>query len=120
MKNLTLIAALCIAAPATAQTVNNTPLADIDAEYLEVKPSGKLFENTLNLVIDYGQRTKTFTSVEKESVLKDNSGKNMQFNSMVHALNYMHGLGYELVQVYPVPVNEKDNEYHYILKKKQE
>jgi hypothetical protein len=120
MKNLTLIAALCMAAGANAQTVNNTPLASIDAQYLEVRPTGKLFETSLNLIVDYGQHTKTFTSVEKESVLKDDAGKKMEFNSMVHALNYMDEQGYEFVQVYHVPINEKDNEYRYILRRKQE
>jgi S-adenosylhomocysteine hydrolase len=119
MKNLTLIAALYMGIPAHAQTVNNTPLASIDAQYLEVRPAERVFETTLNLVVDYGQHTKTFTSVDKESVLKDSTGKNMEFNSMVHALNYMHTQGYELVQVYPVPINEKHNEYYYLLRRRE-
>ncbi|RYD93189.1 MAG: hypothetical protein EOP54_19615 [Sphingobacteriales bacterium] len=120
MKNLTRIAALCMGTFAYAQTVNNTPLASIDAQYLEIRPAGKLFDTTISLIVDYGQRTKTFASLEKESILKDDTGKKMEFNSMVHALNYMRAQGYEFVQVYLVPVSEKDNEYRYILRRKGE
>lgn len=116
MKNLTLLALLCLGATAGAQTVNGTPLAEIDSEYLDISPNDVVLGTTLSL---YGQRTHTFTSVEKESVLKDNTGKKMEFNSMVHALNYMHSQGYELVQVFEVFLDEGRRVNHYMLKRKE-
>lgn len=120
MKNLTLLVLLCLSANAGAQTVNGTPLAQIESEYLDVSPNDVVLGTTLNLVVDYGQRTHTFTSVEKESVLKDNTGKKMEFNSMVHALNYMHSQGYELVQVFEVFLDEGRRVNHYMLKRVKE
>ena len=117
MKNLTLVALLGFSALAAAQTVNGTPLAKIESEYLDISPNGAVFTTTLNLVVDYGQRTRTFGSTERESVLKDNAGKKMEFNSMVHALNYMCSQGYELVQVFEVFLDEGRRVNHYMLKK---
>jgi hypothetical protein len=117
MKKLTLLALLCVGATVAAQTVNGTPLAQIESEYLDISPNGVVLGTTLSLVVDYGQRTHAFASVEKESILKDNAGKKMEFNSMVHALNYMHSQGYELVQVFEVFVDANNRVNHYVLKR---
>lgn len=38
---------------------------------------------------------------------------------MVHALNYMHSQGYELVQVFEVFLDEGRRVNHYMLKRKE-
>jgi uroporphyrinogen-III synthase len=72
----------------------------------------------LTIQIDFGQRTKFF-SAGKETILKDEEGKALDFNSMIDALNFMSQNGFEFVNAYAITLGSQ-NVYHYILKKKKE
>ncbi|QMU30429.1 hypothetical protein [Adhaeribacter radiodurans] len=49
--------------------------------------------------------------------IKDMKGKDIQFNYMVEALNFMTKNGYEFIQAY-TSIEEEQSIYHYLLKKK--
>lgn len=101
-----------------AQTVNDIPLKDINVEYVQIVGTSKLFSNKVTIEIDFGQENKLFSS-DKDTRIKDINGKNMVFNSMIDALNFMSANGYEFVQAY---VLAKDNQtaYHYLLRKRKQ
>lgn len=100
-----------------AQTVNDIPVKDIPVEYVQIVGTSKLFSNKVTIEIDFGQENKLFSS-DKDTRVKDANGKNMVFNSMVDALNFMSANGYDFVQAYAFA---KDNQsvYHYLLRKKK-
>lgn len=97
-----------------AQTVNDIPLKDIDVEYVRIVGTSKLLTTKLTIEIDFGQRTKFFSS-GKETIVKDMDGKPIDFNSMIDALNFMSKNGFEFVTAYALSVGNQ-NVYHYLLK----
>lgn len=101
-----------------SQTVNDVPLKDIDVEYVQIVGTQKLMSTKVIIQIDFGQRTKLF-SLGKETVLKDEQGKPLDFNSMIDALNFMSENGFEFVSAYTITVNNQ-NVYHYIMRKKKQ
>ncbi len=102
---------------AQSQTVNDIPLKDIDVNYVEIVGTSRVLSSKLTVEIDFGQENKLFSS-DKDTRIKDVNGKNMIFNSMIDALNFMTTNGYEFVQAYAVIVSNQ-NVYHYLLKKKK-
>lgn len=100
-----------------AQTVNDIPLKDIDVEYVQIVGTSKLLSTKLTIQIDFGQRTKFFSS-GKETIVKDTDGKAVDFNSMIDALNFMSKNGYEFVNAYAITVGNQ-NVYHYLLRNKK-
>lgn len=109
---------VCFALPTLAQTINDVPLKDADIDYVEIVGFVKPLSTKLNVVIDFGQENKVWKP-NKESVLKDETGKNLVFNSMIDALNFMSKNGFEFVSAYSVTINNS-NVYHYLLKKKKQ
>lgn len=100
-----------------AQTVNDVPLKDIDVEYVQIVGTSKLLSTKLTIEIDFGQRTKFFSS-GKETIVKDTEGKAVDFNSMIDALNFMSKNGYDFVSAYTITLGNQ-NVYHYLLKNKK-
>jgi hypothetical protein len=111
------LAVLCFGAM-KAQTVNDVPLKDIDVDYVEIVGSSKAFSTKLNINLDFGQHTKMF-STGKESKVKDENGKQLEFNSMIDALNFMSANGFEFVSSYAVTADGGQSVYHYLLRKKK-
>lgn len=108
---------LLITVISKAQTVNDIPLKDIDVEYVEIVGTSRLLSTKLTIEIDFGQENKLFSS-DKDTRVKDVDGRNMIFNSMIDALNFMTKNGYEFVQAYAVTTSNQ-NIYHYLLRKKR-
>lgn len=98
-----------------SQTVNDIPLKDIDVEYIQIVGSSRLLSNKLTIEIDFGQENKFFSS-DKDTRVKDVNGKNMIFNSMIDALNFLSANGYAFVQAYAFSVGNQ-NVYHYLMRK---
>lgn len=117
LKIFTFFACLACTCTLKAQTVNDIPLTKIDVEYVQIIGTSRLFSNKLIIDIDFGQENKLFSS-DKDTRIKDVNGKNMIFNSMIDALNFMTKNGYEFVQAFAFAVSEK-NVYHYLLRKKK-
>ncbi len=118
MKKLLLSAVILVCSlTMKAQTVNDIPLKDIDVEYVQIVGTSKLLSTKLTIEIDFGQKTKFFSS-GKETIVKDLDGKAVDFNSMIDALNFMSKNGYEFVNAYAITVGNQ-NVYHYLLRNKK-
>ncbi len=119
MKNLffTLIFSIFGLTTLCAQTVNGTPIADIDVEYVQIVGTSKLLSNKVTINIDFGQENKIFSA--KDTQIKDANGKLTVFNSMIDALNFMSKCGYEFVNAYVLTAGSQ-NVYHYMMKKRKE
>lgn len=100
-----------------AQSVNGKPIAEIDAEYIQIVGTAKLFSKKVNIEIDFGQVDKIFKA--KDTQIKDKDGKLTTFNSMIDALNFMNKNGYEFVQAYTITV-QNQYVYHYLMRRKIE
>lgn len=118
MKKFILTAFIVISgASIKAQTVNDIPIKDIDVEYVQIVGTSKLFSTKLTIQIDFGQRTKFFSS-GKETIVKDEEGKAVDFNSMIDALNFMSRNGFEFVNAYAITISNQ-NVYHYLLRNRK-
>jgi hypothetical protein len=100
-----------------SQTVNDVPIKDIDVDYVEIVGTSRVLSNKLSIEMDFGQENKLFSS-DKDTRVKDVNGRNMIFNSMIDALNFMIKNGYEFVQAYAFAASNQ-NVYHYLLRKKK-
>ncbi len=101
-----------------SQTVNDVPIKDIDVEFVQIVGTSKLLSTQLTIQIDFGQRTKLFTSY-KETVIRDEQGKPLVLNSMVDALNFMSQNGYDFLDAYALTISSS-NVYHFLLQKRKE
>jgi len=99
-----------------AQTVNDVPLKDIPAKYVQIVGQGKMFSNKLTIQLDFGQKDNMWSS--KEHNLKDKDGNMLEFNSMIDALNFMNANGYEFETAYTLTDNNGKSIYHFLMKKK--
>lgn len=87
--------------------------------YCEIVGTGNLTGTKVKIEIDFGQ-AKHFWTGSTDKFLVDKSGKEITFNSMVDALNYMSQFGWRFEQAYVVTENSsmsKQNVYHYLLSK---
>tara|TARA_B110000967_G_C18734830_1_gene484520 strand:- start:445 stop:717 length:273 start_codon:yes stop_codon:yes gene_type:complete len=90
-------------------------MTEIDVEYVQIVGTAKLLSNKIRIQIDFGQEDKFFSS--KDTQVKDENGKQMIFNSMIDAMNFMSKNGYDFVEAYAITVANQ-NVYHYLLKKR--
>ena len=89
----------CINLSLKAQLVNGVAIKDFNAEYLQITERPVVFRGVkITVLVDYGQPTKLDGNVEK--LLRDSTGKKMEFNSLIDALNFMSENGYELAHPY--------------------
>lgn len=73
------------------------------------------FTGTKNKIeVDFGQARNVTNGAYNRSLV-DKDGKEIKFNSMVDALNYMAQLGWKFEQAYVLTENNKQNVYHYLL-----
>ena len=93
--------------------VKDIDINELDISYIELVGYNKsLFGSKITIAIDYGQK---FTL--KSQLIKNAEGKDMIFNSMMHALNFMEDNGWEYVNNYALTMNAT-NVYHYLLRRK--
>ena len=116
MKNVLFAMCLSIASIVTAQTVNDIPIADIDSPYIELLGTTKFMSSKINISVQFGQASRLFANNDR--VIRDAEGKSVEFNSMIDALNFFDGLGYEFVQAYVVTIGNQ-NVYHYLMKREE-
>jgi len=114
-KILILIGTVVMAHSAFAQTVNDVPLKEIDVDYIQIIGTGRTLSTKVNVEIDFGQETKS-VSFKNGTNIKDEKGRNMKFNSMMDALNFMSANGFSFQFAYTMN-DEKDKAVYYILKK---
>ena len=80
--------------------------------YCELLGTQKLMSTKCIVQVDFGQGKTTWG----RSVLVDENGKSLVFNSMIDAMNHMGRFGWELEQAYVVTTNGQ-NVYHWLLSK---
>ena len=88
--------------------------ADDEIQYCQV--SGVVgFRKIISVTIDYGQVIKSWRKMK----IGDKNEKNITFNSMVHVLNFMDKNGWELIDSFFHPEQEREK-YTFKKKKKNE
>ena len=76
--------------------------------YAQLSCEEQLFSTKVKVSIDFGQSTSWLTSMS-ESRLVDKNGKEIKFNSMIDALNYLTQFGWRFAQAYVVPKGSRDD-----------
>lgn len=96
--------------------ISSSMLSQEKQMYCElVGTSTSLFKENVAVHIDFGQPRKLIES----QIIVDELGSAIIFNSMIDALNWMGGKGWEFVQAYAVYSEvSKCHVYHYLLSKK--
>jgi len=84
--------------------------------YCEIVGTQKFLSQKVTITIDFGDEKNYW---QDNRVKDDVTGKVQVFNSMVDALNYMGGDGWEFVQAYIVTTGQQ-NVYHWLLKKRKQ
>lgn len=92
------------------------PLKDLDVQYLQILGTSKMMSSKLTITIDIGQKTKFFSSNSAATLLKDENGEGVVFNSMIDALNFISSHEYEFVTANIITVSGQ-NVYHYLMRK---
>jgi hypothetical protein len=110
MKKLILISAMIFICAYTMAQSNTTRYI-----YCELIGVSKMLSSKIIVTIDFGQYDKFF--VDKR--LKDETGKPIEFNSMIDAMNFMGDDGWEFVQAFVVSSGQSSYVYHWILKKRK-
>lgn len=75
-----------------------------------------LFSNKVTVTVDFGQDV-SFWKQGRDNKIVDENGKDIVFNSMVDAMNFMGEKGWSFVQAYVV-THGNQNVYHWLLTKK--
>lgn len=118
MKRTILLAAMlaCFAyANVSAQTINGIKLSDLKEPVLELRAFKQDFGSKVLVQLEYGQRV---INERQASLVKDENGKNMEFNSALDFVNKMKDYGYELFTAYGVTLRDDSILKYYVLKRK--
>lgn len=99
---------------AKAQNVNGVRLSDIHADYIELSAEEQVFSRKIYVVFHYGQKSTN----RADDLVKDDNGKNMEFNAVLELVNKMKNYGYELFQAYAEQYGKESSITKYILKRK--
>ena len=118
MKNILLVSAvmMLMSTLANAQMVSNIPLKNLSAEYIKLH-AGYRAGRKMVVHLDFGQVNEAFNA--KDMLLTNDEGLALEFNSMIHALNYLNEQGYELFNIYSAGT-DGDMVPFYIMKRKEE
>ncbi len=118
MKKLIVLSAIaaCLAfSEVKAQTVNGVRLSEIRAEYIEISEFRRYLGEKTFIYLEYGQKIEF---ARANAVIKDDDGKDLEFNSLIDCVNKLRNYGYELFETYVLKYNEGNPVKYYILKKK--
>lgn len=113
MKKILVIMLVAIVAFGFSTTVSaEEPIQRVYAELLGTGTNFLNLNKNVKVSVDLGQ----FQSATKAYTLLDENGKDIKFNSMVAAMNYMGERGWKFVQAYVVTVSNQ-NVLHWLLYK---
>lgn len=107
---LALLFALICQADARSQEI---PDSSITFAYAQLVGMQKFLSTKVVVSIDFGQQRSFFSS---NAITDPKTGKPVEFNSMVDAMNFMGEMGWEFVQAYVVTVSNQ-SVYHWLLKR---
>lgn len=118
LKQLLLFPLLLLAFVTSSQAqifVEEVDINALDLSYVQIVGFNKaLFQQKVIVTVDYGQKTKIFES----QLIKDASGQQKIFNSMIDALNFMEANGWEYVNNTEYSVGNA-RVSHFLLKRRQ-
>lgn len=97
-----------------AQVVNGIRLSELKATYIEIDEYRPPNRGKIYVRLEYGQEVR---NDREHSLIKDDNGRNLEFNSLVDCLNKMRSYGYELFQAYDRSRDKATGEKVYVLKK---
>lgn len=83
-------------------------------EYCQIVGTGRILSHKVTIEIDYGQHRSFFGP---QHIVRDENEEIKKFNSMIDALNYMGGQGWEFVQAYIISTGASQLTYHYLLRR---
>lgn len=111
MKKLLFVAAMLFSSTLFGQS----PEPSRHFVYCELIGPNSSFSNKVTVDIDFGQESGMW---DLNYPLRDSTGKEIEFNSMVDAMNYMDADGWEFVQSYSTSTTVNNIlTYHWLLKK---
>ena len=84
--------------------------------YCELVGSSSMFSSKVKVTIDFGQET-SFWKGNKDQQLVDSEGKDIKFNSMVDAMNFMGKNGWKFIQAYTIGDGKNGYVYRWLLYK---
>lgn len=107
---------LIFAKPSQAQIfVEEVDINALDINYVQIVGFNKaIFQQKIIVTVDYGQKTKIFET----QLIKDASGEQKIFNSMMDALNFMEANGWEYINNTEYSVGNA-RVSHFLLKRRQ-
>lgn len=82
--------------------------------FCEILGHSKLFSTKVTVTIDFGQDHSGAWG--RNDKIVDSTGKDIVFNSMVDAMNYLGSMGWHFEQAYVVTIGNA-NVYHWLLSK---
>lgn len=84
-----------------AQSINGTPLNELDIEYLEIKTSMSL---NPRISVSYDEQGEIFVSNKKPNInsLRDENGNMIVLPTQIAALNFFAKNGFELVEAFAI------------------
>ena len=110
---------MCSTLSMQSQTTDSVKIQEpVKYEYCQIVGTSGLLTTKVKIEVDYGQEVSFFNQYKKR-VVRDDSGKQMKFNSMIDALNYMGTQGWEFVQAYAITMGNT-NVYHFLMKRNLE
>ena len=94
---------------AQAQFVNETPINEIDADYIRIwADSGPLLSSKITVRVDWGQGGRT-------PQITDDRRRIVSFNGMMDVINMLSKEGFELIQI--VRDSKDETEFFYLKRK---
>lgn len=117
MRKLILLGMLslaCFVFESKAQMVNGIRLTEIKADYIEIRGVRKSFSDKVFISLEYGQK---IFDLSVNTYIKDDNRKDLEFNSVIDAVNKLKTYGYELLQVYTAEDEGTTNRRYYVLKR---
>lgn len=87
--------------------------------YIEIVGVNQLFSSKKNVSVDYGQASAWWNGVDRGKLVDEN-GKEIKFNSMIDAMNYLSERGWTFQQAYVVTHGSRDDvnsDVHWLLYK---
>ncbi|WP_461789293.1 hypothetical protein [Pedobacter sp.] len=98
----------------SAQTINGVKLSELKEPFLELRAFKQEFGSKVLVQLEYGQKV---VNDRQASLVKDENGKNMEFNSALDFINKMTEFGYELLTAYAVTYRDDTILKFYVLKR---
>jgi hypothetical protein len=113
MKQILLL--LLLASPFLCKAQSDTTAAKKHEQYCMIIATAKFFSSKVSIAVDFGQETSFWHS--QGQTIKDNSGKVMNFNSVIDALNYMSSQGWLFVNAYALTEGTSGKVLNYVMRK---